>query len=364
MLEKTRHRINSSLKLFLLKAKKDYRFDLVHPRLFKSLEEFILRDGKRLRPTLLVYSYKGYASARRRITPSIYYVSTCIELLHAFMLVHDDIIDCSPLRRGKPTMHRLLSTAVPAQDPERLGTDLGIVAGDIIYALAIDAFLSVNEDPRRKEAALKYFIQTAVFTAMGEFIDTVHGLSDINKVREPDVMLNYTLKTARYTFDCPMVVGAILAGAAAQDIRGLSRLGRLMGQAFQIQDDIIGIFATQKSIGKSVLSDLEERKKTLLICHAFRHLRGKKKKKFLTLFNKKYKDRSDLAAMRKILVESQSLHYSLGEIKKRLRDSEKILAALRMKPLFRRQMETTLFTLYQPARQISSRYHVDFPIRG
>ena len=71
-------------------------------------------------------------------------------------------------------------------------------------------------------------------------------------ITEKDVLLNYSLKTARYTFDCPLVVGAILAGASRQDIRFLSELGLLIGQAFQIQDDIIGIYETQKNIGKSI----------------------------------------------------------------------------------------------------------------
>src|SRR5208283_1468625 len=102
--------------------------------------------------------------------------------------------------------------------------------------------LSIDAPAERKERALKYFIQTAAFTTMGEFIDTVCGVKPVKDVDEKEVYLNYTLKTARYTFDCPMVTGAILAGANTQEIKKISRCGIFLGQAFQIQDDIIGIF--------------------------------------------------------------------------------------------------------------------------
>jgi geranylgeranyl diphosphate synthase type I len=240
-------------------------------------------------------------------------------------LIHNDIIDRSNLRRGKPTLHRLRGRIVKTEDREKLGYDLGIIAGDIVYALAID------EAPQRKERALKYFIQTAAFTAMGEFIDTLHGAQKVGRVRENDVFLNYTLKTARYTFDCPLVVGAILAGAGENDIRKLSQLGVLVGQAFQIQDDIIGIFDSQKNIGKSILSDLAESKKTLLVCHAYQTLRGGARKRFMAHFNKPRKTYHDLVAIRKIFLETGSLRYSLGEIEKRVNKTLVLLEGLKMR---------------------------------
>ena len=96
-----------------------------------------------------------------------------MEFLHNFMLIDDDIIDRSDLRRGKPTMHRVLAHTVKTPDPYKLGIDLGHYCRGHRLSLAIDAFLSINKLSERKERALKYFIQTAAFTAMGEFIDTV-----------------------------------------------------------------------------------------------------------------------------------------------------------------------------------------------
>lgn len=358
MLIRFKHQIDKSLARFLDKIKNVYKLHLVDPILYESIREFSLRDGKRIRPILLALSYKGYRKNPARMSPSIYYASTCIELLHNFMLIHDDIIDRSDLRRGKPTLHRLLQKAAKIPGHERLGADLSLVAGDIVYALAIDAFLSINEELKRKERALKYFIQTAVFTAMGEFADTLHGVRPLEKVSENDVFLNYTLKTARYTFDCPLVVGAILAGADNADIKSLSKLGLLIGQAFQIQDDVIGIFDTEKNIGKSILSDLAESKKTILVCHAYRALKGPDRKRFLKIFSKSKKNYADLVEVRKLFVRGGSLNYSLGHIRSRLNKSLDLLRQLKMAPKYKRLIEKCLFQLFKHSEELALSYNL------
>ena len=358
MIEEAKRQIDRSLEHFMSQIKRDYKLHLVNPILYKSIREFSLRRGKRIRPLLLILSYKGYCPARKRISSSLYHASTCIELLHNFMLIHDDIIDQSHLRRGKPTLHKILGKIVRTKRREKLGYDLGIIAGDIVYALAIDAFLSIREAPQRKERALKYFIQTAAFTAMGEFVDTLHGVENISKIKEKDVFLNYTLKTARYTFDCPLVVGAILAGANEDDIRKLSELGVLIGQAFQIQDDIIGIFDSQKNIGKSILSDLAESKKTLLVCHAYRTLHSSQKRLFIKLFNKPQKTYQDLLAIRKIFLCAGSLHYSLRQIQKRLDATFTILQHLKIRNKYREIIKDVILRLFKHSEGIAQRHHL------
>ena len=341
------------------RVRHDYKFQLVNPVLYESIREFSLRKGKRIRPLLLILSYMGYSDKKKRISPSLYNASTCIEMLHNFMLIHDDIIDRSHLRRGKPTLHKLLGKTVKITNQEKLGYDLGIIAGDIVYALAIDAFLSIKEAPERKEKALRYFIQTAAFTAMGEFIDTVFGVEKLNRIKEKDVFLNYTLKTARYTFDCPLVVGALLAGAGKKDIALLSQLGILIGQAFQIQDDIIGIFGSQKNIGKSILSDLAESKKTLLVCHAHKKLRGQKKALFMKCFNKTNKTYKDLIAIRKIFIDAESLKYSLQQIESRFNTTLNILDKLKMNDKYRCIIKSAIFPLFKQSNDIAQKHNID-----
>ncbi len=348
--------VEKSLENFMTQMKDDYRLYLAHPSLYESIREFSLRKGKRLRPLLLILSYQGYLPAGKKVSQSVYNASTCIELLHNFMLIHDDIIDRSDLRRGRPTLHRLLAKTVKTKEQEKLGSDLAIIAGDIVYALAIDAFLSVQETPDRKERALKYFIQTAAFTAMGEFIDTVQGVEKLEKITEEKVFLNYTLKTARYTFDCPLVTGAILAGADNNNIKQLSELGNLIGQAFQIQDDIIGIFDSEKNIGKSILSDLAESKKTLLVCHAYHHLKGAQRQKFLSYFNKSKKTHKDLTAVRKIFQEAGSLDYCLERINERIITTLRLLDGLLMNPVQKKIICDVIFELFKHSGRLAKEY--------
>jgi len=356
MIEQLRKNIDISLASFLETVKRDYKLHLVSPLLFDSIREFTLREGKRLRPLLLILTYKAYSSPEKKIAKALYNASTCMEFLHNFMLIHDDIIDCSDLRRGKPTLHRVLAKTAPSHNPNKLGIDLGIIAGDIVYALAIDAFLSIKEPLDRKERALKYFIQTAAFTAMGEFIDTVHGVKGIDEINEKDVYLNYTLKTARYTFDCPMVTGAILAGAPEKDIKKISEFGILIGQAFQIQDDIIGIFETEENIGKSILSDLAECKKTLLVVHAYKNLKGAKRKQFLDIFHKKTKTLQDLEKVKSIFIEVGSLSYALKSVESRLAQAQDIMLRLKMNSKYRQIIEQSLLKLFSHSQRIVEQY--------
>jgi geranylgeranyl diphosphate synthase type I len=362
MIDTLKKNINRSLEAFMDRVKREYKFQLVNPVLYESIREFSMREGKRIRPLLLILSYMGYCDKKKRISPSLYNASTCIELLHNFMLIHDDIIDRSSLRRGKPTLHKLLGKTVKTTDQKKLGYDLGIIAGDIVYALAIDAFLSIKEPPERKEKALRYFIQTAAFTAMGEFIDTVYGVEKLSRVKEKDVFLNYTLKTARYTFDCPLVVGALLAGAGKRDITLLSQLGILIGQAFQIQDDMIGIFGSQKHIGKSILSDLVESKKTLLVCHAYKKLRAKKRALFIKCFNKQGKTYQDLVTIRKIFVEAGSLEYCLRQVESRFNTTLRILDQLKMNDKYRDIIKSAIFPLFKQSNHIAHQHRIDIRI--
>ena len=356
IIDQIRKNIDASLSLFLETVKRDYKLHLVSPLLFESIRAFTLREGKRLRPLLLILTYKAYSPSDKKIAKELYNASTCMEFLHNFMLIHDDIIDRSHLRRGKPTLHKVLAKTVPTSDPQKLGIDLGIIAGDIVYALAIDAFLAIQEPLPRKERALKYFIQTAAFTAMGEFIDTVHGVKGLDQVSEKDVFLNYTLKTARYTFDCPMVTGAILAGAPEGDIKKISQFGILIGQAFQVQDDIIGMFETEKNIGKSILSDLAEGKKTILAIHAYRTLKGPQRTQFLKTFHKKTKTLRDLEIVKTIFIEAGSLGYALKTVKTRLVKAQKILSGLKMNQKYRVLIEQSLLKLFSHSQKIVDLY--------
>lgn len=258
--------IDAQLKVFLLKKLKAYKLSKIDPVLASSIKEFVLRDGKRIRPVFFLLSFLGF-SKKKRLTADVIRCAVAFELLHDFLLIHDDIIDNSPLRRGKPTLHRFLEKRLHLT--EKNSWDLGIIAGDIVFALAIDAFLGISVSGKIKEDALREFLKSTVLTGAGEFKDVLNGLTPMRNISLSNIRLNYLLKTAEYTFKAPLVCASMLAGAGEKNVQALSAYASLLGEAFQIQDDLIGIFADSKKIGKSVLSDISEAKKTLPVFIAY-----------------------------------------------------------------------------------------------
>lgn len=333
MLEQIKNRIDRELVLFIRDIDKAYSLSRLSPILFKSMRDFVLRDGKRARPILFVVGYLGFA---KKIAPNLYTSALSLELLHDFMLVHDDIIDKSDTRRGKPSMHRLLDNHLRGLKNVKFnGQDLAIVMGDIMYAAAIRAFLSIGEDMQRKEAALKKFIEAAVYTGSGEFLEMIYGTNDISRINKKDIYRVYDYKTAYYTFACSLATGAILAGADRKEVKILSDYGMYLGRAFQIKDDILGMFSEESKTGKSALTDLKEAKKTILIWYAYKNARPQDKAAIRRIFAKKNAAKSDLLTMRRIIFESGGLDYAKQEIATLLRKSQDVISSSRMKPQFK-----------------------------
>ena len=323
MLDKIKKRIDLNLIRFLNQVDASYNLNFISPLLFKVIKDFILRDGKRLRPILFVIGYKGFS---KKEPAGLYTSALSIELLHDFMLVHDDIIDKSEMRRKKPSMHVLLNKYLARYPKAKFnGQDLSIVAGDIIYAIAIDAFLKINALPLNKERALKRFIRAAVYTGSGEFIELLSGTKKIEETTKEDIEKIYDYKTAEYTFSTPLATGALLAGASQREEKILSEFGRYLGRAFQVKDDILGLFSDEKKIGKSILSDLQEAKKTLVLWHIFNKSCPRKKSLIKNILSKQKVTIKDLQRIRLISQKTKSLDYARNEVEIFASKAESIL---------------------------------------
>jgi len=329
MFYQIKKKIDSQLSQFLKNANKSYSLKTISPLLFKGITDFILRDGKRIRPALFIIGYEGFSKKK---SPGLYQSALSVELLHDFFLIHDDIIDKSDTRRGKLSLHKVFDEFLPKHKNIKFnGQDLAIVAADIIYALAIEAFLSIKEDSQRKEKALQRFIKSAVHTGCGEFIELLSGMKKVEEVDKKDIYKIYDYKTAHYTFASPLSMGAILAGAKQAEINKLSEFSLYLGRAFQIRDDILSMFFDEKKIGKSALSDLQESKKTLLIWYAYNHTDKKNKSLIKSILNKKEVTKVDLLKVRKIVKESGALDYAQGEIYNLTRSAKTIISAIKMR---------------------------------
>ncbi len=245
-------RIDNELVKFIRNMDRVYSLRKISPLLFKEIKDFALRKGKRLRPILFIIGYLGFSE---KVAPNLYTSAISLELLHDFLIIHDDIIDKSDMRRGKPSMHKKFDEYLSKyKNVKFTGQDLSIVVGDIMYAMAIHAFSSIKEENSRKEKALKNFLEAAIYTGAGEFIELLQGLKDIEDTTQEDIYKVYDLKTAFYSFARPLSTGAILAGANQYQTNRLFQSGINLGRAFQIKDDILGIFGDESKIGKSSLT--------------------------------------------------------------------------------------------------------------
>lgn len=187
----------------------------------------------------------------------------------------------------------------------------------------------------RKEKALKKFIEAAIHTGGGEFIELLIGATTIEKVTKRDIDKIYDYKTARYTFSTPLATGAILAGAKENEVNKLFKFGIYIGRAFQIQDDILGLFGDERKIGKSTISDLQESKKTLLIWQAFNSAGRKNKIIIKKILAKDNIAKKDLSNMQMIIKDTGSLKYSYDEISSLKQKALELLSSLKMKPAYK-----------------------------
>ncbi|MFA5276220.1 MAG: polyprenyl synthetase family protein [Candidatus Omnitrophota bacterium] len=334
---KIRNKIEAELKDFLGSLEKTYRLKSISPLLFKSINEFVKRDGKRIRPILFVIGYLGYSKKKASL---LYRSASSLELLHDFMLVHDDIIDKSDTRRGKPSMHAVFNRYLKdRRDIKFNGQDLAIIAGDVMYAMALHAFLSIKEKPENKEAAFRKLIEAALYTGTGEFIELILNFKKIGGITKNDIYKVYDLKTANYTFSTPLVMGATLAGASKNEITRLHNYGIYLGRAFQIRDDILGTFGEKEKTGKSNTTDLQEAKKTLLIWYAYNKSGFNDKASIKKILSGKRIRNKDILKMRAIIKNSGALAYANNEITELLEKAAKLNRSLSMKENYRLSLD-------------------------
>ncbi|MDD5565278.1 MAG: polyprenyl synthetase family protein [Candidatus Omnitrophica bacterium] len=338
-----KNRIEASIARFNKNLEAVFGLATISPLLSKTIKEFIARKGKRIRPTLFVIGYMGYT---KKPAQNLYTSALSLELLHNFMLIHDDIIDKSALRRGLPSMHKTLDACLGIYKNKKFnGQDLAIVVGDIVYAMAIHAFLSIKEDWQRKENALKRFIEAAIYTGSGEFIELLYGMKSLGEIKRSDIYKIYDLKTAHYTFCSPLVVGAVLAGAGKKEVSKLIRFGLCLGRAFQIKDDLLDMFGKEKEIGKSSLGDLKEGKKTLLLWHTYRNSTSKNKRYLNKVLAKITLSRHDLLAIKKLVMHSGARECLKNDIERLLRQADTIRARLAMRKEYKTLLARLSLTL-------------------
>lgn len=275
----------------------------------KQAKKIIMAGGKRARAAFMYY---GYLAAGGKDLEKILKTSISIELIHLFLLIHDDIIDKDNKRHGVATLHNYYSQKgkrfLRNNDPEHFGASMAIIIGDTISTLGSQVIFESGFSPELIVRALNKLQKIVSMTVIGESEDIHIEKKKQASVRE--ILKMYEYKTAKYTIEGPLHLGAILAGAEDKLLKTFSAYSIPVGIAFQIQDDILGIFGDEKKLGKPVGSDIRQGKYTILVAKAVEKASAKQRNIIKNILGKSDLTKNELEMFRNIVIETGALDYA------------------------------------------------------
>lgn len=243
----------------------------------------------------------GYSALTEQSDGNIIYAAIAYELFETSILAHDDIIDRSPVRRRAPSLHVALGNG-------HRGISRSLCVGDAGILMS-NAFLMEARFPANVcLKALKYQTQIFSYTISGELNDIDLSYSDT--YCEKEILDMYVLKTSLYTISGPLMIGSILAGASDDTIKTLRKFGLNLGIAFQIVDDILGIFGSENVIGKSITSDASEGKKSILTLYFNQNSTEQEYKEFYRVYGRTDINQRELNIIRDVLISCGALDYA------------------------------------------------------
>jgi geranylgeranyl diphosphate synthase, type I len=277
--------------------------------MLNHIKEHNLRPAKRLRGSFIYYAYKMFGGKDEE---SILEAAMSIELVHTALLMHDDFMDQDNTRRGKPTSHEYFKEDHEENhfkgDAKHYGESMAVTVGDTALCLGYEILAKSNFSPDKKIDALTRLLRGITNTTYGQAYDVT--LESMGKASEGDIIDVHRAKTGIYTYENPLHIGAILAGAKDDDLKILTKYAEAGGVAFQLQDDILGLFGSPEKTGKPAHSDLRQGKMTLLIIKAFEKANEEQKNILNRLWGKRDLTDKEAGEARKIVIDTGSLDYS------------------------------------------------------
>ena len=299
-------------------------YDRIVAQAIKEVGKNVLSGGKRLRPAFVCYGYIGAGGKEKK---KILETSVSIELIHTFLLIHDDVMDRDKRRHGRDTLNAYYEKVgrkyFQKKDSEHFGNSMAIIIGDLLSAMGNAIIFDSKFPPEKIMKALLGLQNIVSLTVVGQTKDICMELR--RSLKEADILKMYEYKTARYTIEGPLHLGARLAGASQKTLKGLSDYSIPLGIAFQIQDDILGIFGSEKKLGKPVGSDIEEGKQTVLLLRALEKACFSDKKRLKTILKKEKINMQDIKDFRRIILQSGALQYAQEKARKYIKESKKAL---------------------------------------
>ncbi|WP_084722891.1 polyprenyl synthetase family protein [Streptomonospora alba] len=246
---------------------------------FDRLARFVLEGGKRIRPTFAWWGWRAAGGAEDGPeAAAALRAGSALELVQAFALIQDDVMDRSTVRRGTPAAHVRFAEDHRTQgwfgDPDRYGENTALLAADLALVWAEDMFTeALSRMPAARERARRPWRAMHTEMVVGQFLD-LRSQARSDEAESTPLRIN-RLKTAAYSAERPLHLGAALADASEEVVSALRRFGEAIGSAYQLRDDLLDLYGDPAQTGKAVGADLREGKRTLLLAVGLRRARAR-----------------------------------------------------------------------------------------
>jgi geranylgeranyl diphosphate synthase, type I len=233
-----------------------------------ALDAFVLGGGKRLRPA---FAYWGYRGAGGADSDAVVAAVSALELVQASALIHDDLMDRSDTRRGEPAVHRRFATLHTESGwrggAAAFGDSAAVLLGDLALVWSDELLHASGVPPEDLARARPVFDLMRTEVTAGQYLDVLTQATGDTSIERAGQVARY--KSAKYTVERPLLLGAALAAAPAALHRAYAGFGLPLGEAFQLRDDVLGVFGDPARTGKPAGDDLREGKRTYLVAAAF-----------------------------------------------------------------------------------------------
>lgn len=278
--------------------------------LYEPIRYVLSIGGKRIRPVLMLLAYNLYKDDPERIFPS----ACALETYHNYTLLHDDLMDCAPMRRGHQTVH------------EKWDANTAILSGDTMLVMAYERMMQCNSEVLPE--VIQLFTETALEICEGQQYDVEFETRD--DVTEEEYIEMIRLKTS-VLLACALKMGAIQAGASAEDAENLYRFGEQMGLAFQLQDDYLDVYGDSATFGKRIGGDIVSNKKTYMLINAYNKAnRAQRAELDSWILRKDFNEEEKITAVTRLYNEIGIDQMALDKIVYYFEQSKKYLAAVQV----------------------------------
>lgn len=288
---------------FDLRASEAGKVDPQYKRLLLEMQKFSLRGGKRLRPFM---AYLGYRLGGGKDDESFARLALAWEVYHLGALIHDDIMDQDNRRYGGPNIAGVYEKQLKRKFNDEIvskhSLNAALLAGDAAFLMAVELITTIPTEPEIRDRLLADFLKMHFRLVGGQFSEDLAALAP--RLTPQQIRKIYINKSGHYSMVAPLRSGAVLAGSNDTILTILERYGLHAGVAFQITDDLLGMFGSAKELGKPTITDLREGKRTLLMYYGEKFANQADRAVLAAKFGNPDVNTQDLKLVRKILIEN------------------------------------------------------------